>query len=839
MADLSRGKNLGMEPLAFALALLGGPAARLEPWLGLVFFMVAAALLVPKAFEEGWGGLSFKKPEQEAWEPWFYAGLLILAAFIRLWRLDDFPASAHGHEGEMVTRLLSLEGQPFQVHIRDANINWPTLIFYQALGAAQAFGWKAFSFRLPAALWGLLSVAAFYPLVRRLSSPLAAAAASLLFACSNTALVMARNFFPGSLLYFSVLGSLLFLLIGREDGRLRYFVIAGLLAALGLWGYTAGRVLPLILFFWLLVAGSGAAGRKGSLVFALCFLAGVLPLIVFALNNPHDYFDYMVVHANPARDRGLMGYISTFLSAAPDYLRMFHIHGDTDTGSQIPGAPILDPVSGALFPLGALLCLALFWGRLPLLLLSWLFLGVLPAIMGAGFAHPVVRRTIIATPVYYIFAALAFDRLRHGAVTAWPGFAKGFTAILVALCVFGAVFSLKRYFIDFYSDPAVLRNIDYSNQRLRKAADRYPQARIQISPFFHGSVYQKTQPFFFPKESLQAWNEPEDLFRIPMGQEALLMMDPIYEPICPVLEKVFPGSHAWTDEAPSWKVTQAAPEGDARDRLRASKDPYRFDLMAVFATLDPASQVAARGMLIRSDISGPWTRFSTDKAPASGRVDLGASFVCSASGETVRLDLPWKGLSVAVDGRRMGSGEVRDLEGGLHWIELQGEWPAGAVLSPLSVVSKDSGIAKELFAYSGRHGLRAEYFRGLSCTGKPVFSRRHLLPVWRMQDAFGIPNPYCIRISGILTPPASGDFRLRTPLWCHSRIKVDGRIVFENRQGSPSVDLSIPAGTKALRLEIETAPYGGDAPERVFELQWLLSGESEYKIVDYSALDPL
>ena len=88
------------------------------------------------------------------------------------------------------------------------------------------------------------------------------------------------------------------------------------------------------------------------------------------------------------------------------HLLMFHVKGDPNGRHNLPGAPMLDPVTGGLFALG--LVFAISRARRPeyALLVGWLALALLPPVLSLDFEAPQAYRGIGVTPVAALLAAL-------------------------------------------------------------------------------------------------------------------------------------------------------------------------------------------------------------------------------------------------------------------------------------------------------------------------------------------------------------------------------------------------------------------------------------------------
>ena len=102
--------------------------------------------------------------------------ILVLAAFLRLYRLSDFPAGFNADEAALGYNAYSLmttgrdeHGHPWPVNLESFGDFKPALYAYILIPFIKVFGLTEFAVRLPSALAGILSVYLLYLLVINLS----------------------------------------------------------------------------------------------------------------------------------------------------------------------------------------------------------------------------------------------------------------------------------------------------------------------------------------------------------------------------------------------------------------------------------------------------------------------------------------------------------------------------------------------------------------------------------------------------------------------------------------------------------------------------------------------
>src|SRR3990167_11232559 len=98
--------------------------------------------------------------------------ILLLAAFLRFWRLGEYPAlnadeAAIGYNAYSLIQTGQDEhGNPWPIHFQSFNDCKPGGYFYIVLPFVWAFGLNEWSVRLPGAIFGVLTVLFVYLLVK-------------------------------------------------------------------------------------------------------------------------------------------------------------------------------------------------------------------------------------------------------------------------------------------------------------------------------------------------------------------------------------------------------------------------------------------------------------------------------------------------------------------------------------------------------------------------------------------------------------------------------------------------------------------------------------------------
>ncbi|HLV36787.1 MAG TPA: glycosyltransferase family 39 protein, partial [Spirillospora sp.] len=259
-----------------ALALVNGPGP--EPSAHLQFGLLAGGVALLLA---GFGAGRWLRRGRFPTQGWLLVGLLLLAAGVRLWNLEQ-AVHFYVDEGNFVEGILRLRTEP-NIRLMGpfnfiAAFTW--VYPYMQWASAEALGSNLLALRVVSAVCGLLTVAALY----RLGRVLFDARIGLLAA-------FALAVFPPHI-HFSRLGlnnvadplfgvlALASMAQGLRGGRWRDYALAGVLLGLTQYFYEGGRLLfPALALVWGLIAAiRRRGGLRGLACVALAAVVVALPV---------------------------------------------------------------------------------------------------------------------------------------------------------------------------------------------------------------------------------------------------------------------------------------------------------------------------------------------------------------------------------------------------------------------------------------------------------------------------------------------------------------------------------------------------------------------------------
>ena len=749
----------------------------------------------------------------------FILVFIVLAAFlVRASALETIPNGLQSDEGNNGLEALKwLSGAPYSPYA-ETNEGQATLFTYLIALSLKMFGVSVPSMRLVSAVAGTLTVAAFYALAREVIGPRAGLVGTGLLAASRWHLTFSRIIYELILVPFCAVWLFYFLHRGLRDGRRRDFVLAGYALALGLNTYTAFRIIPLgvalLSVYWLLSRRRRFwANLRGLGLFALSGVRGLIPLAIYTIQRPEVVL-IRTKHISVFSDIQRAGSLEPLWSNVRKYLLMFNVQGDGASLNNLPGAPMLDLVVGALFILG--LAYALWHWRQPrmFLPLAWT-VGVLPAgILSVGHEAPSARRVIGLVPVVYLLAVVVVDALWSASLHAWRGrgrrvWAFGFGALAAAV----GVSNLLTFFTVQAGHPSVWRAFSP-----HEAAIGHYMARLEHPALLYlSSNFNKHSAITFiahdPDYVLLDLSRHLPV-REPQETDVIYIMEPADRRLEPLFHQFYP-TGVWQEY----------------------RDPYGGLLFNTFQ-VTPAQQVEAMGLNARYYPNAGWRSpaalVQRDRAiafdwhydpplPYPFSVEWRGALLVPRYGQydlTIQASGP---VTLTLDGEVLSSGgKGRVLAGGFHDFNLRyaAETSAGdlVLLWEGPVGGRQIVPASSFYTFEvPEFGLVGYYYPNPRWEGSPRVVQRDIF----LTAGEVLRSPYSIIWRGKLLVERPGLYKLGTNSDDGSLLYVDGRLVVDNGgpHGARYVEgsINLTAGYHDVELR-----YFQDGGSRALDLWWTL-----------------
>jgi len=438
----------GWIALVAALAAAGGAAwlysrdwrflyrALLLYGVGIVLAMCGFSQLegwsLPGAFIEGWRALRRRK-----WEAICLGLILAVALFLRLYRLEYYPPPGgiswndEAQIGKDAHEFLRGRAHPWQ---------FPLSVYGTALSFS-LLGESVLSLRLTFILFGFAMLVPFFFLARLLFDPWVALAGTFLLGVSRWHISFTKLALPSTPVALLELLVFLFVLRGwRTKGKANY-LWAGAALGVGMYSHASFRIVPLLLLLLLLhrvlsvlwdtisslwrgrvgrgqvegtSSGPLAAGIKSNVFGITTFLVTTFlfayPYLALVRREPTLAFMERFTSVMPvvfAPEKA--DYVDQLARRTRDALLYFNYRGEGWGAINLPGAPMLDPVTGVLFALGLGYAALHFWRKRCFFLIScFLLIMIAGGVLTREFR---THRIFIVIPFVYLLICLCLDRI--------------------------------------------------------------------------------------------------------------------------------------------------------------------------------------------------------------------------------------------------------------------------------------------------------------------------------------------------------------------------------------------------------------------------------------------
>ncbi len=380
-------------------------------------------------------------------EIFIVAAIILLAAFLRLYRLDDLPPGLHYDEAFNATMARNVRlGIERPIFFTEDLTEEPMAIYLTALSFS-LFGDRPWALRLVSALAGIANIAALYFLARaffesRWTAALATFVLAILYWHLNfSRLGMEPIFTP-------LMATLAFAFLWRAMHTRPHpatwnWILAGIFLAATLYTYKAGLFVPilvaaLLLAQMILERDFWSRHWRGILLFLLVAILVYAPLGLYLVAHPDEFLQRPQSVA--ATSSGLGAIVENVFKVAG----MFFITGDSNPRSNLPDRPALDPFLAIGFIVGVVVAAMRFHRDANArLLVLWLIVMSLPSVV-TDFA-PHFGRDLAVTPAIALTTA-------YGLAWLWDWTRrKNFSPILVGtLLAIGLVFSTITTVRDYF-----------------------------------------------------------------------------------------------------------------------------------------------------------------------------------------------------------------------------------------------------------------------------------------------------------------------------------------------------------------------------------------------------
>lgn len=805
-------------------------------------------------------------------------GILLLASLVRFWQLDRIPFGTWYDEafnGNIAANIL--HDPAFRPVFFEADA-LPSYLDYLFALSFRIFGITTAAMRYVTAAFGVMTVLLAYLLFRRWFNASIGLMAAFLFAVMRYDLTFSRIAMHGVTTPAFELLSLYLLDRALERKQFADFAWLGLAVGFGLAFYTPFRMFPLIILSFLLIVAvinlwrqritkreispsspwnwprlPGWEIRFGvSLgVMFLGMLIAIAPVIQFALKNP-DIFTARLSLLSIFEQRDEPDLAKALLNNTVKHLLMFNVQGDPNGRHNLPGEPMLDTVTGALFVLGLGYGLWRWHDPANLLMLMIFFLMNLGGILSVDFEAPQSLRSIGTIPALVYFSLLPialitsrfrlwfrpFDgkrglSIQNGTIQAGlPEIRQmallglGFIGLLAAI----AYLNINTYFNKQETSPVVWA--EHSAAETLVASEMHRLAANY--DFIVSAMYADHPTVRFLAGSIsneKRWtaNDRLPLVRNEMDRGVVMFFDGTLLSAYSEAQRFYPSAEFIEHHAPAGGGTVlyeviVAPE-DLQAISGVVTQYFEGDKVQGQPIKEETLPQAAVDWTLTSPLPVVFVADlrSTLHAPEYGQYRFS---VRGAQDPVLWIDefpVSDEPLTLA-----RGNHALRlRVPGGKKKIELWWQPPGASQEEPLP----GAYLFRPPVTNSG---LLGTYFPSPDWSGEPAFTQIdpeiafyfHIIP---------LPRPYTVEWTGKLFAPAAGEYRFALASVDGSQLVLDNRMVVDNPNGHARIEnsMSLTKGWHAITLF-----FSDKTSATQIYLYWTLPDESEPELIPTRYLSP-
>ncbi len=778
--------------------------------------------------------------------------ILLVAVLMRVYLFSAVPFGTWFDEadiGQGAVRIIKGTGD-LPVYNIGAQ-SQPLHFTYLVSLSFRSFGVSTVSLRLVPAAVGILTVGAAFLLGIEIFGPRFGLILAFFFAVGRWHVTFSRLGFVTIFTPFFILLTLYFLFCAMRTKQPLHFGLSGLALGLGLDFQIAFRVMPIavLLFFvyWMIrlwrdrsnFAPPGIVWVVNLAVFLLGVGLSVAPVAQYALREPEGFWNRTSqVSIFQRRDEPNLG--RAVASNAVDHLLMFNYRGDRNGRHNLPGEPMLDPISGVLFVLGLGLAVRRLKQPAEFIFLIIFLLGLSGGIFSVDFESPQAQRAIGALPAVYFFAALSAESVWIGVQRLGNTRIRRFFLTLSFLVAAAAVLYLNAhtYFARQANDPVAWASHNAAETmtaaKLRELdAD---QTTVYLSMFLNNHLVIR---FLAPEfVSTQTILPPEVVpLREPGDKSVVLFVDRDQDWVVGDVLQLYPGAEhsAVLDPIGDPVLHKVLVPAEVIQAIQGLT--VRYWAGSVSAG-EPTAQLTEKTLEV------DWPAGSPIAPPFLAEWE-GILSIPGFAAYQLRLEAPSE-ASVWVDEqlvlqKRAGEEQAISLQlsQGNHTLRVQAAGQDGLVrLAWRSNPEDEFETIPARYLYLSppvnSSGLVGSYFEGADWNARPAFARIdpfidmyiHLIP---------LPRPYGVEWRGQIEIPTAGEYEFGVRVNGQAQLFINDELVVDASEPTEyqGAKIRLDEGRNRLRLR-----FLDNVGASRIHLYWTRPGEIQSTVIPSDVLIP-
>ena len=391
---------------------------------------------------------------------WPLVIILLLAAFLRLYRLDSIPPGLTHDEADFSHDAIAVYHGARPLYVATYGYQDEPFMHYASAIMMSVLGPSHLAVRATSALFGVILVFLTFLWTRLALGTGVALGAAAWLAVSYWPVSTSRLALQVEpIASLTTLANIFFWLglgLGQREssGKWRgaaYWGLFALCVTASVYAYEAARitwVLFPIFGLYLALVRTDLFKRNWWKVALALITAALLSLPLLTHPAAWDRAGRLSAPLE-ALMRGSLGPI---LVSIRDVLAMFTFKGDPFVTYNLPGRPIFDPATGLLFYGGILVCLWRWRRPAYTFTLLWLITGIAPSMLTG--VHSASLRSIVAQPAIYIVPALILAEAigwltRHLRLSAAPVVLVGLALVIAS----SGLITYHNYFVRWANAP--------------------------------------------------------------------------------------------------------------------------------------------------------------------------------------------------------------------------------------------------------------------------------------------------------------------------------------------------------------------------------------------------
>lgn len=380
--------------------------------------------------------------------------LLVVAAFLRLYQLDDVPPGVTHDEadtGYFMTAVYRGARSPVEAPYGYA---YEPLPMYSGALFIKLFGPTDLALRLHSAFFGMVTLLFTYLWARRLFGEAVGLGGAALVGVSFWTVCDSRfalNSQPATALFIGAVYFLWVAMDEEENRRWWAWGVFALLLAASLYVYEAARAAAAafgLLFVYLACVDRPRFRRHGA------WFAGAL-VVAGLLAAPHlldpGAWGRTSTLSGPLQ-AAVQGDLRPLWNNVLSGLGTFSVSGDGLVTYNLPGRPIFDPLASLFFYGGLALCIWRWRTPAYAFVLMWLATGMMPTLV-LGEYTSTLHSKVAQAPIMTLPALCAVEVGQRVAARFGSRWARVFAAICVTWLVVVATFTGYDYFVRWGESP--------------------------------------------------------------------------------------------------------------------------------------------------------------------------------------------------------------------------------------------------------------------------------------------------------------------------------------------------------------------------------------------------